>query len=126
MMNMLANILVITMANLPRAQFQAQPFHLVTSSPWPLITSFTLLILTSGTVIYFNGYANPLGGSGLILVAIGFVTTASTMALWFRDVVAEGTFLGDHTFPVQKGITDRKSTRLNSSHSGESRMPSSA
>ena len=90
---------------MPRTQFQAQPFHLVTSSPWPLITSFTLLILTSGTVIYFNGYANPLGGSGVILVAIGFITTASTMALWFRDVVAEGTFLGDHTFPVQKGIT---------------------
>jgi len=93
------------MTNMPRTQFQAQPFHLVTSSPWPLITSFTLLILTSGTVIYFNGYANPLGGSGVILVAIGFITTASAMALWFRDVVAEGTFLGDHTFPVQKGIT---------------------
>jgi cytochrome c oxidase subunit 3 len=102
---MLANIIIITMTNMPRTQFQAQPFHLVTSSPWPLITSFTLLILTSGTVIYFNGYANPLGGSGVILVAIGFITTASAMALWFRDVVAEGTFLGDHTFPVQKGIT---------------------
>lgn len=91
--------------NLPRTQFQAQPFHLVTSSPWPLLTSFTLLILTSGTVIYFNGYATPIGGSGLILVVIGFITTASSIALWFRDVVTEGTFLGDHTFPVQKGIT---------------------
>lgn len=90
---------------LPRTQFQAQPFHLVTPSPWPLLISFTLLILTTGTVIYFNGYANPLGGSGLILVAIGFVTTTAVIALWFRDVVAEGTFLGDHTFPVQKGIT---------------------
>ena len=28
--------------------------------------------------------------------------------------------------PAGKGSTDRKSTRLNSSHSGESRMPSSA
>ncbi|PRD25163.1 UNVERIFIED_CONTAM: Cytochrome c oxidase subunit 3, partial [Trichonephila clavipes] len=93
----------------------AQPFHLVTPSPWPLLTSFTLLILTSGTVIYFNGYSNPLesvapsffgtNGGGLLLVIIGFVTTASCMTLWFRDVVTEGTFLGDHTFPVQRGIT---------------------
>jgi cytochrome c oxidase subunit 3 len=90
-----------------RSQFQAQPFHLVTPSPWPLLTSFTLLILTSGTVIYFNGYANPFSsfGGGLTLVLIGFVTTASSITLWFRDVVTEGTFLGDHTFPVQKGIT---------------------
>ena len=29
-------------------------------------------------------------------------------------------------FPAQNGPEDRKSTRLNSSHSGESRMPSSA
>ena len=92
------------MTNLPRAQFQAQPFHLVTPSPWPLLTSFTLLILTSGTVMYFNGYANPLG-SAMILVAIGFVTTLASIILWFRDVVTEGTFLGDHTFPVQRGIT---------------------
>ena len=27
---------------------------------------------------------------------------------------------------IKKGVPDRKSTRLNSSHSGESRMPSSA
>lgn len=86
-------------------QFQAQPFHMVTSSPWPLLVSFTLFVLTAGTVIYFNGYANPLGGSGLILVILGFITTTAVMALWFRDVVAEGTFLGDHTFVVQKGIT---------------------
>lgn len=94
-----------TIKNLPRSQFQGQPFHLVTPSPWPLLTSFTLLILTSGTVIYFNGYANPLGGSGIVLVAIGFITTVASITLWFRDVVTEGTFLGDHTFPVQKGIT---------------------
>ena len=33
--------------------------------------------------------------------------------------------LGSFTFIVS-GVSDRKSTRLNSSHSGESRMPSSA
>lgn len=90
---------------LSRTQFQFQPFHLVTPSPWPLLTSFALLILTSAAVMYFNGYANPLGGSGALLVGIGLATTVAAMALWFRDVVAEGTFLGDHTILVQKGIT---------------------
>jgi len=86
-------------------QFQAQPFHLVTPSPWPLLTSFAMLILTVGGVMYFNGYATPLGLSPLSLVILGFLATSGAMTLWFRDVITEGTFLGDHTFPVQKGIT---------------------
>jgi len=71
----------------------------VTPSPWPLLTSFSLLILTIAAAMYFNGFAN-----GGILVAIGFITTLSSMILWFRDVVAEGTLLGNHTFAVQKGL----------------------
>ncbi len=50
--------------------------------------------------MYFNGFAN----SGYLLT-IGFLSTTSAMVLWFRDVVTEGTFLGDHTAIVQKGIT---------------------
>ena len=84
---------------LSRSQFQGHPFHLVTPSPWPLLTSFALLILTIAAAMYFNGFAN--GGT---LVAIGFITTVSAMILWFRDVVAEGTLLGNHTFAVQKGL----------------------
>ena len=49
--------------------------------------------------MYFNGFAN-----GGYLVIIGFLTTLSSMILWFRDVVAEGTLLGNHTFAVQKGL----------------------
>ena len=36
------------------------------------------------------------------------------------------TVLHVHDFPITMQLLDRKSTRLNSSHSGESRMPSSA
>ena len=49
---------------------------------------------------------------------------------WVRDFVSGGSVaikVNDetgHYFQTKKG--DRKSTRLNSSHSGESRMPSSA
>ncbi|CAO1638485.1 unnamed protein product (mitochondrion) [Parajaminaea phylloscopi] len=94
-----------TNLELQKYQFQAQPYHLVTPSPWPLLTSFALLILTVSTVLYFNGYESPLGGSGVNLLCIGFLTTVGAIILWFRDVVTEGTFLGDHTYLVQKGIT---------------------
>lgn len=88
-----------------RSNFQFHPFHMVTPSPWPLFISFSLLILTMGSVVYFNGYASPFGDSGIILVSLGLITTFMCMALWLRDVVTEGTFLGDHTFAVQKGLT---------------------
>ena len=88
-----------------RSKFQFYPYHIVTPSPWPLFVSFSLLILTIGSAIYFNGYANPFGDSGLSLVILGFVSTVASITLWFRDVITEGTFLGDHTVKVQKGLT---------------------
>lgn len=47
----------------------------------------------------FNGYAH-----GALLLGLGFLATLSAMILWFRDVVAEGTLMGNHTFAVQKGL----------------------
>ena len=83
-----------------RPQFQANPFHLVEPSPWPLITSFALLTTTVSAVMYFHGYNN-----GGYLVALGLISTVGAMSLWFRDVIAEGTYQGHHTFQVQKGLT---------------------
>ena len=82
-----------------RTAFQFHPYHLVDPSPWPLLTSFTLLTLTMSAAMYFNGYAN--GGT---LLTMGFLATLFAMILWFRDVAAEGSFLGNHTFAVQKGL----------------------
>lgn len=97
-MNNLANL------QAQRNQFQLFPFHMVTASPWPMFISFSLLILTMGSVVYIQGYASPFGDSGISLVLLGFISTALCLALWLRDVVTEGTFLGDHTIPVQKDL----------------------
>lgn len=83
-----------------RKEYQANPFHLVEPSPWPLITSFALLTTTVSAVMYFHGYSY-----GGYLLTIGLISTVGAMSLWFRDVVAEGTYLGHHTFKVQKGLT---------------------
>lgn len=82
-----------------RAKFQFFPYHLVTPSPWPLLISFSLLNAAIGAVLYFHGYAN--GGS---VLSIGLLSTVFAMILWFRDVIVEGTFLGDHTAEVKKGL----------------------
>lgn len=88
------------MTNLVRAQFQAHPFHLVEPSPWPLVTSFALLTLTVSGVMTMHGYA--FGG---YLAGIGLFSVVGSMVFWFRDIIAEGTYQGCHTFAVQKGLT---------------------
>ena len=57
------------------------------------------MTLTISAVLYFHGFEH--GGSLLLL---GFILTASSMILWFRDVIMEGTYLGNHTKQVQRGL----------------------
>lgn len=83
-----------------RKQFQFFPFHLVDMSPWPLLTSFSAFLMAVSAVMCFHGFEN--GGKLLLL---GFILTASVMILWFKDVITEGTYLGDHTIQVRRGLT---------------------
>jgi cytochrome c oxidase subunit 3 len=83
-----------------RSKFQSFAFHLVEQSPWPLVTSFTLFTMAISAVMYFHGF--PFGGELLLL---GFILTASAMILWFKDIIVEGTYLGDHTSQVQSGLS---------------------
>jgi cytochrome c oxidase subunit 3 len=90
------------------------PFHLVDPSPWPLYTSFALLVMTIGAVLYFHGHSN--GGA---LLTLGFFLTASGMILWFRDVIVEGTqlkhFYTDRSKQnIRMNNLIRKPTKLNS------------
>lgn len=73
---------------------------MVEPSPWPLLTSFAVLSMMVGFVLYFNGIAH-----GDVLLALGLLSTIFAFTLWFRDIIIEGTYLGDHTLLVQKGLT---------------------
>lgn len=37
-------------------------------------------------------------------LCLAFVSLVSSMSFWFRDVVSEGTYLGNHTLAVQRGL----------------------
>lgn len=78
---------------------QKHSFHLVDPSPWPLVSAFSALMLTFGGVLYMHGYS---GGS--FLTQFGFCMLLFMMFCWWRDVVREATFEGQHTLSVQTGL----------------------
>jgi len=78
---------------------QKHCFHLVDPSPWPFVGSMSALMLTFGTVMYMHGY---FGGG--FLAAFGFLMVLFTMFCWWRDVIREAVYEGQHTKAVQSGI----------------------
>jgi hypothetical protein len=93
------NKFLYIMLNLNRSNFQAHPFHLVSPSPWPLYTSISLLSLTTSAVLSFHGFA-----FAEYNLMMSLITLILAMLFWWRDVIAEGTYLGNHTLAVQRGL----------------------
>ena len=87
------------MTNLTRTNFQAHPFHLVSPSPWPLFTCFSLLALTTGIVLFMHAFA-----SGQYFIHLALLSLVCSACFWFRDVISEATYLGNHTLAVQRGL----------------------
>lgn len=82
-----------------RSNFQLFPFHLVAPSPWPIVVSFALLSLALSLAFTMHGYIG-----NLYVLLLSIVVLLGSMALWFRDIIAEATYLGDHTIAVRKGL----------------------
>ena len=72
-------------------------YHLVEPSPWPALAAFSALLLFGGAVLYLHDIT-------AWVMVVGAVLTAYTMFVWWRDVVREATFQGDHTRVVQFGL----------------------
>jgi cytochrome c oxidase subunit 3 len=79
---------------------QKHPFHLVTPSPWPIATSFSILSLATSLVIYFHYWRDL----GLYKIYISFFLLAFCLYRWFSDVITEATFEGNHTKKVRQGL----------------------
>jgi heme/copper-type cytochrome/quinol oxidase subunit 3 len=78
---------------------QKHGFHLVNPSPWPLISAFAALMLTFGGAMYMHGYCG-----GATICRLGFLLILTMMAVWWRDIIREATFEGQHTKQVQIGL----------------------
>nr|QWY23085.1 cytochrome c oxidase subunit III [Koreocerus koreanus]QXP43454.1 cytochrome c oxidase subunit III [Koreocerus koreanus] len=73
------------------------PFHLVDKSPWPLTSSMGLMTMTSGTILWFNKLTPTMMIMGMIIILM-------TMMQWWRDVIRESTFQGNHTKKVMMSM----------------------
>jgi len=82
-----------------KLNFQFFPSHLVDRSIWPLMVSSSLFGLVIGTVQYFHGYS-----TGFLLFKAALVLTMIGAGLWWKDVVIEASFKGNHTKKVRIGI----------------------
>nr|YP_011014880.1 cytochrome c oxidase subunit III [Caliscelis rhabdocladis]WQB38574.1 cytochrome c oxidase subunit III [Caliscelis rhabdocladis] len=73
------------------------PYHMVTKSPWPIISSTNILTMLLGTTIWMKK-------SQMNLMVMGTILTIMCSIAWWRDVLRESTFQGNHTKKVIKGI----------------------
>ena len=90
---------------------------------WDITTEFTPKTERLTTVTMIVNYEMPFGLLGGILNKMKFAKTAER-GMESALFKVRGLLEGNGSIPVY--ITDRKSTRLNSSHTDISRMPSSA
>jgi heme/copper-type cytochrome/quinol oxidase subunit 3 len=78
---------------------QYHSYHIVTPSPWPLLTSICAFALVSSGALYMHRWED----SGWFLF-VSVVNLVIMMVSWWRDVIREGTYEGMHTVRVQSGL----------------------
>lgn len=77
----------------------SHPYHLVNPSPWPLVASFSVLILTLGAAMFMHERTG-----GVLLALIGFFGVLYVMFVWWRDVIKEAIADKAHTKEVSVGL----------------------
>nr|UZT67464.1 cytochrome c oxidase subunit 3 [Pujadella villari] len=77
--------------------FYSHPYHLVSSSPWPMLISLSIMSGMMGAIFMFshNYYYLLIKGGGCVVLC---------MIQWWRDVIRESTFQGLHTNLVMKSL----------------------
>lgn len=87
------------MKNKIRGFMQLHPFHLVDPSPWPITTAFSIMNVAITLALTAHGYIGT-----FYILYLCIITLMYSMTLWFKDIVAESTLLGFHSFLVKKGL----------------------
>ncbi len=75
------------------------PFHIVDPSPWPYQVAFAAFQMLFGLTLYMHYFEK-----GFSIFIYGLIATTLGASLWWRDIVREGTFEGQHTTVVQHGL----------------------
>jgi heme/copper-type cytochrome/quinol oxidase subunit 3 len=75
------------------------PYHIVDPSPWPFLTGFAALGMLTGVVMFSHKYFY-----GLFVLTIGLLSVIYVAFFWWRDIIREATFEGQHTSHVQVSL----------------------
>ena len=78
---------------------QRHTWHVVSNSPWPLCTALSAFATLWGFMAFLH-YIPTAGW----LVLLGFSIFLLCLFGWFRDVITEATYMGYHTFAVQRNL----------------------
>nr|QNT17929.1 cytochrome c oxidase subunit 3 [Pedicinus badii] len=73
------------------------PFHILSYSPAPIMTSFSVFIQVIFLVNWFSS-------GKLSFLMFSTILTVLCLFMWWRDVVRESLFQGSHTLRVVKGL----------------------
>ena len=73
-------------------------YHLVEPSRWPLVTSISAYFFT----MVFAFTIHNMGSIELLSAAITALVTC--VVYWFRDIIREASYFGQHTATVQKAL----------------------
>ncbi len=78
---------------------QTHDYHLVDPSPWPIVMSFSALLLAAGLLLFMHD--KPFGE---VTLGAGLIAVLAIMYTWWRDVVREGMHDKAHTPIVRSGL----------------------
>jgi cytochrome c oxidase subunit 3 len=76
------------------------PYHIIPLSPWPILTSFTLLFIAGGAVMYMHNFA-----LGIYSLIAGIIALIYCLVSWWADVIKEGLIDHAHTKEVRQGLS---------------------
>ena len=78
-------------------RWHLHPAHLVDPSPWPFLTSLSVIQLPLALLVWWElGIVKYFYFSTLLTISI--------ISLWGYDIIVEGTYEGMHTKMVQRGL----------------------
>src|SRR5215211_1342708 len=79
------------------AHAKRHDYHLVDPSPWPIVGSVAAFLLAVGLISWMH----KMFAAAPLLFAAGALGVLYTMIAWWRDVIKEAEYQGDHTRVVQ-------------------------
>lgn len=69
-------------------------------SPYPIYTSISLLTF----ILSFTLYLNKIEGNNNIIIIIGLISIIFNTYLWWKDIIKESLYKGEHNIQIKKGL----------------------